>query len=62
MIYFLIDYLIESLSKRKEMSLKALIETYLMFGTGDEQTLIILLTHLSTYFYPIWLNAIYFNE
>jgi|JI81BgreenRNA_FD_contig_21_570549_length_263_multi_2_in_0_out_0_1 hypothetical protein len=39
-------YLIESLSYFKEISLKALIETYLMLGTVDEQALIILLTHL----------------
>jgi hypothetical protein len=44
------------------MSLKDLMDTYLMLGTVEVQTLKMLFTHLSTYRSPIWLSAIYFSE
>jgi hypothetical protein len=50
-------YLIESLSYRKDISLRAFI-----LGTVDEQTFMILLTHLSTYLSPKGLKLIYFKE
>jgi hypothetical protein len=55
-------YLIESLSYRSEISLRDLMETYRILGTVDEQTFIILLTHLSTYLSPKELKLIYFRE
>ena len=44
------------------MSRRALIETYLILGTGDDRTLKILPTHLSTYLSPMWLRATYLRE
>jgi len=44
------------------ISLRALIDTSLTFGTFDEVTLKILVRILSTYLSPKWLNAIYFRE
>jgi hypothetical protein len=61
-IYFLMAYLIESLSYRKDISLRAFMETYRILGTVDEQTFMILLTHLSTYLSPKGLKLIYFKE
>ena len=55
-------YLIESLSYRKDISLRAFMETYRILGTVDEQTFMILLTHLSTYLSPKGLKLISFKE
>lgn len=61
-IYFLIAYFMDPLSNLYVISLKDLIDTYLMFGTGDVHTLKMLFTHLSTYLSPRWLKLISFKE
>lgn len=52
----------DPLSNLYVISLKDLIDTYLMFGTGDVHTLKMLFTHLSTYLSPRWLKLISFKE